>query len=445
MLPVPDIKQIGGRAGRYKTAHQAVQASQADQDLSAVKGEVEPPVEGKTTVGVMSPDDQNPDVGAWTEMTGPTAQPPRTEPAPTPGSSMGLVTTLEKFDFPIIAAAMQSEPGPLTSAGLFPPASVVEKVAQYFPPGTPFSFVQMHLHELCQMHPRFHLCGLRDQLRVADMIEPVRGLTITDRIIFCAAPASKADSELFKDLMPALARCVAQQEGGSLLDIKEMPLEVLDEEVSANRTYLRHLERLHKGLVVYLWLSYRFAGIFTTRPLAFHVKGLVEEKIERVLSQFSFTESQRRKITASREKAFLDSLRNLQDAGVDESRTDHQTSLTAGGDHFSGESELDIMDPVDGDDAEEAKRLEVDVAAESDPTSGQLNVTGHDGDAEAEDEALESPMHAPPASDLVEPAQESAETNDGRPGHAEGSLITKHLHLTDANTTEVERDLAARP
>lgn len=292
-------------------------------------------------------------------------------------STVGLVTTLEKFDFPVIAAAMKAEPEPIRTAGIFPPAPIVERFATYFPPGTPFSYILMRLHELSQMHSRFHLCGLKDQLWIADLIEPVQGLTTTDRNILCACPASKTE-DLFKHLMPAFARCIEQQRGGSLFEMQEIPLEILELEASASRDYLRQLERLHKAVVAYLWLSYRFAGIFTTRPLAFHVKGLVEEKIEQVLSQFSFTEAQRKKITAAREQSILESLKRdiLSNERADSdgetsldrdtaSLSEGQTSYAVGGDRFSGEEDAVIMDPVE--DAGRDPTTSVSEVAESAP------------------------------------------------------------------------------
>ncbi|KEQ71798.1 hypothetical protein M436DRAFT_15785, partial [Aureobasidium namibiae CBS 147.97] len=259
-LVTPDIKQIAGRAGRYK----------------------------------ISDGDSLPQTPTTKE-----------EPAKSEDSTLGLVTTLEDFDFPVIAKAMKEDPEPIRSAGILPPAPIVERFASYFPPDTPFSYILMRLHELSQMHSRFHLCGLRDQLWIADLIEPIQGLTVTDRNILCACPASKSDKDLVSKLIPALARCIEQQGGGALYELEEMPLEVLELEMTPSRDYLRQLEQLHKAVVSYLWLSYRFAGIFSTRPLAFHVKALVEEKIEHVLHQFSFTESQRRKIKVAREKSLM--------------------------------------------------------------------------------------------------------------------------------------------
>lgn len=329
-LTVADIKQIAGRAGRYRTAEQATQAPAALQALSVAKGDT--PI-----------------------ATAPPAKIDYGQRA-TPQSGLentGFVTTLEKFDFPVVVSAMTAEPEPIRTAGLFPPGPVLERFASYFPRGTPFSFILTRLHELSMMHHRFHLCGLRDQVWIADLIEPVRDLTTADRNIFCAAPAAKGDMDLWRHLMPAYARCVAEQRSASIVDFEELPLETLEAEVEASREYLRELERLHKGVVTYLWLSYRFAGIFNARPLAFHVKELVEGKIETVLGQFSFSEASRRKIAASRERKMIEALRvevgGEGEGGVveegDAGAVDRQSGVTAGRDRFGGEEDISVAEP----------------------------------------------------------------------------------------------------
>ncbi|KAI5201600.1 P-loop containing nucleoside triphosphate hydrolase protein [Aureobasidium subglaciale] len=363
-LAVPDIKQIAGRAGRFKSAYQANKASEeaVAQSLAEAKGESEPGKETITEAPVTTSPAQ--DVQASTDAVASEQSPDTTkEPTKSEDSTLGLVTTLEDFDFPVIANAMKTEPEPIRSAGIFPPAAIVESFASYFPPGTPFSYILMRLHELSQIHSRFHLCGLKDQLWIADLIEPIQGLTVTDRNILCACPASKTDKDLNKILIPALARCIERQSGGALYDIEEMPLETLELEMSPSRDYLRQLEQLHKSIVAYLWLSYRFAGIFTTRPLAFHVKGLVEEKIENVLHQFSFTENQRRKIKAAREKALLEDFRRESLLGVEGEDQeaiediDQQTSVIAGGDSFAGETDLEIMDAAEREANEDSAQV----------------------------------------------------------------------------------------
>ena len=356
-LNVADIKQIAGRAGRYKIAtfKSTDEEGLAKEDLAAAKGEPLPPRDHESNAAEAS--ESKPVSNDKTEEV-----------------TTGLITTLENFDYPIVRAAMSARPEPIRSAGLFPPGPILERFASYFPPFTPFSYILTRLHELSQMHPRFHLCGLKDQLWIADLIESVNSLTVTDRNIICSCPASMTDKELWVKLMPAFAKCIAEQTGGAIFDIEELPLEVLEADVSASRQYLRELERLHKGVVAYLWLSYRFAGVFNTRGVAFHVKSLVEAKIEEVLSKFSFTESQRQRLAKKREKALLLGMEADAEASegeeaegaeeeesalaqtIDEStgqlELHDQTSMTSGGDHFGGEGDFGFEEPDENDHSE---------------------------------------------------------------------------------------------
>ena len=345
-LSVADIKQIAGRAGRYRTATFNAATPEKDQDLAAAKGD--------------SPLEVLPSPTATTDQAADGDE----------EENVGLVTTLEPFDYPLVSAAMSSQPEPIRTAGLFPPSNILERFSSYFPPNTPFSYILIRLHELSQMHSRFHLCGLREQIWIADLIEGVKGLTVTDRNAICSAPASRGE-EMWKTLMPAYARCIAEQRGGHLADIDELPLEILEAEASASREYLHQLERLHKGIVTYLWLSYRFAGVFGTRGLAFHVKQMVEEKIEEVLGKFSFTEVQRRKIAAKRERDVLAAMEAVasrggrdedviaaataegeDEAALEDERSEDGFGLDGeldaeapGSERFSSESDFPVEDP----------------------------------------------------------------------------------------------------
>ena len=138
------------------------------------------------------------------------------------------------------------------------------------------------------------------------MIEPVTALTIEDRIIFCAAPAA-IRLPGFEDVVVSFAECVAKSDiSSNLLDIPTLPLEILDGEVTMNRSYLSQLETLHKALILYIWLAYRFTGVFTSEAMAFYVKGLVEERIDKVLGQQP--SSRKQKLKSLRQLAMLDEL-----------------------------------------------------------------------------------------------------------------------------------------
>jgi ATP-dependent RNA helicase SUPV3L1/SUV3 len=224
--------------------------------------------------------------------------------------NVGLVTTLDPMDLPHLTKAIRREPEPVMSAGIFPPTSVIVRFAAYFPDGTPFSYILLRLHELSLIHPRFRLCNLRDQILIADAIEPVRNLTINDRLIFCAAPVS-AHEPVLRKVVQAYARCVANSEGGALLDIPELDLDLLDETITIHKTYLFKLELLHKALVLYLWLSYRFAGVFTSQAMALYVKGIVEKNIHTVLTAVSSTKNLRVRIKKLRKETIEESGKQL--------------------------------------------------------------------------------------------------------------------------------------
>ena len=216
-------------------------------------------------------------------------------------TTIGYATTLHPEDHSKMKSGMEREAEPIKTAGLFPPSLIVERFANYFPPGTPFSYITLRLHEISNIHPRFQLCALKDQLAIADAVHLIRNLSIQDRIMLCAAPSNMKDKEE-KAFMQELATCIAENKSGDLLELPNLPLEILDAKPSDDREYLKALERLHKMLVLYLWLSYRFPNVFTSRKLTTHVTKLVEEKIEQTLTQFSFAEQHRVEADAKRRK-----------------------------------------------------------------------------------------------------------------------------------------------
>ncbi|GAM90182.1 hypothetical protein ANO11243_082220 [Dothideomycetidae sp. 11243] len=287
VIDAASIKQIAGRAGRYKTAQDDAKMALQDQDLAAAKGE------SAEDVNLPSPYD----IAMSSTTTRPTPS--------THESSVGLVTTLEKYDFPVVHAAMRHEPRPIKTSGVFAPPNIVDRFAQCFPPGTPFSYVLMRLNEISQLNERFHLCGLRDALWIADLIEPLRNLSIHDRMIFANSPASFSDRTHFDDLIPELARAVESQSGGALYELRTINLELLQEEPMPHRSYLRRLETLHKSLVLYLWLSFRFHGIFNTRELATEVKRRVEDRIETVLEGLSLESKRQAKVKQREQKRWM--------------------------------------------------------------------------------------------------------------------------------------------
>lgn len=244
-LTVPHIKQIAGRAGRFRSAHQANQTHKSNDQLN-----------------------------------------PNKETEKTDAASVGLVTCIDEADLPIIREAIETEPAPIAKAGILPPSEFIMDYAARLPAGVPFEYILERICDDASIHSRFSICEIRDQLRIARAIEPINDLGINQKCIFIAAPTSLKDSTS-STVLTSLARCVAEQRSVSIVDISEIPLEVLQLPLSDDREYLRGLERLHQALIMYLWLSYRFINTFKDQDMAHHAKTLVEEKINQCLNEFS--------------------------------------------------------------------------------------------------------------------------------------------------------------
>ncbi|KAK0627133.1 P-loop containing nucleoside triphosphate hydrolase protein [Immersiella caudata] len=242
-LTVPETKQIGGRAGRFKTASQANAAAKGQQQ--AAKG--------------------------W-------AMP-------------GFVTTLDDEDLPMVAENMQMDITPIKTAGLKPPPFLIENFSAQFPPQTPQSFILLRLREMCRLSNRFHLCSNTDEIVILDFLKDVP-LTLPDRLILMVAPAVVNDERVMRAFR-GLAEALAHHQSGHICDIEGIDLTILELDTKTskfNKTeLLLRLESLHKQITLYLWLSYRFEGVFQSQHLAFHIKSLVETKIAGLLGEFDFT------------------------------------------------------------------------------------------------------------------------------------------------------------
>jgi ATP-dependent RNA helicase SUPV3L1/SUV3 len=300
-LSVPEIKQIGGRAGRYRSAAQ-----------------------------------QNSDGNQGT------------------GDNVGYVTSIEEVDLPYIREAMTVEPPPITAAGLNPSDSHFEKFAAYFPPNVSLEYTIKRLWEVSQVHPLFFMCDYRTLVENAEVIDAVSGMQIADQITFMAAPIHGRESE-GREVAVAFAQCVAEHSNGRLLDIPGLNLEILEEPVSGNKDYLHQLESLHKSVILYSWLSFRFGGIFTDRTLAFHVKQLVEERMVRALTEFSANKKLQKNASLLRQIALQKQLREQQQLLGEAEES---------GDSENPEEQLSVseeFDELDMSDSEESPELDLDL------------------------------------------------------------------------------------
>jgi ATP-dependent RNA helicase SUPV3L1/SUV3 len=300
-LSVPQLKQIGGRAGRYRTSH----------------------------------DDMNKGVGART----PTPQGPDS-------SSIGLVTTVDERDLPVVQNAFRMEAPPIRTAGLLPPGDFVTAYASRLPAGVSHEYVMQRICDVSAMHPRFNLCTTKDQVSIARLIQKIPGLSTPDRCLITAAPADYK-SLVGQSAVRALARAIGNKKQITVVDLSEIPLEVLEKPLIPDRFYLGELEGLHKALVLYLWLGYRFPTVLRDLDMAFHAKAMTEQRISAYLQTFSANRHLQRRLEEVKQ-------RNMQLAQGGEERTQQESGTL-----------VDFSEGDVSEDFHEGDSAEVEAGAET--------------------------------------------------------------------------------
>lgn len=256
-LTIPQIKQIAGRAGRFRSAHQDKTKSTTSSSGSADKDKSE--------------------------------------------ENVGLVTCLDEGDLPIIQSALRTEAPPLRRAGIVAPAEFLEEYSQRLPVRVPFEYLLRKVSSIATLHPRFFQCDIRDKLALARITDDVKGLTIEQRVNLTAAPSPGRNPILAKCLK-ALAKAIAAQRSVDVSDVPEIPLETLALPPTADRSYLEALESLHQCLILFLWLSYRFITNLRDRDMAMHAKAITEQKINWTLRAFSANPKLRERLRQIRRK-----------------------------------------------------------------------------------------------------------------------------------------------
>lgn len=274
------------------------------------------------------------------------------------------MTTLERFDLRVVQRAMDIDVEPMKTAGIMPPAHILDRFSSYFPKGTAFSYITLRLWDMCKLGDLFHMCRIKEQTDIADLIEQY-DLSTMDRITFMAAPVSLRELG-FGKVVQELAECVATQSGGELLNLKTLDLELIDMDKESHyggsKSYLRAAETLHKALTLYLWLSYRFVGVFRSQTLAFHARSLVEARIDECLAEVQIDSKQKKQLHYLRKKAL-----ELDEA---EHEAQRQAEFGLG----SEEQEVVFEDAASSYEIEHDEEVSEELNEEADSPASEANV-----------------------------------------------------------------------
>jgi len=225
---------------------------------------------------------------------------------PAPG---GSVTTLHKADLPLLKALLPQPLPPITRATIDIPSATLSSLSALLSTETTFAELLEHASQLAVLPPKTTLTANRHRTQLADVVEPLRQyLTLAEMETFSFAPVNQRDARsvaIFEKVVNAYAKegrvdLLDCYDGSGLiksLEMVEMTLETLPPlppiEGIGRRlltppvivTSIPSLETLHKSLVMYIWLSFRYDVSFPDRALAVQIKERVEVVLDQCLAR----------------------------------------------------------------------------------------------------------------------------------------------------------------
>lgn len=231
-ISISQIKQIAGRAGRYRVAPSSSSSSTSKPDSEE-------------------------DVG-------------------------GSVTAFSSADLKYIRKCLDSETPRIEKGGLFPSESLFRQYALPLYSQSSLHKVLERMEVASELGASHFLCGVENMTLVSELFDTINRLTLNEKLVLAKAPVKlrfPACVTAFKDFCTV----VSQSKSVTLLDISSVRIDELGKQGPFVVKDIETFETIHNIIVLYLWLSYRFPMNFTDREGAFELKILCEKLIDQGL------------------------------------------------------------------------------------------------------------------------------------------------------------------
>jgi ATP-dependent RNA helicase SUPV3L1/SUV3 len=227
-VPIPQIKQIAGRAGRFKAKPKVIDGDDPVKDVP------------------------------------------------------GLVTTMRPQDLEVVRDALATPTINLQKALLQPPMGLVEAFFMLYGKGVKRSLVLQHLEVFAKTTGHFKMVPFGSRVHQLGMLDGIEGLRFNDAWTLSDAPIRR-DPQCQRAFV-AMAKKLGDQEMAKILELEEIPIELLDEGAPETSEKLQQYESLHTQIILYLWLAQRYPGVFVSLIEALQLKLITEELIQEGLA-----------------------------------------------------------------------------------------------------------------------------------------------------------------
>lgn len=303
-LEPSDVRQIAGRAGRYKVApSRAIDPNKAGDEGLVIPGK-----------GL-----------------------PQTPLPPTP--SVGYVTTLHSEDFRALKAGMDAPPSDISAGGLLPTSKMVEWYAALCPSEWKFSTIMENMYKSLTTSGLFFICDLEKTIECAKSIDDIEGLSHADRLTVCMAPINVSRKPELENFYKQMIRQIASGKVGSILALENFDIDFVDLSthklgvIMPNNENLLKLETIHETVSVWLWLHYRFPFTLIYPETAFAIKEECEARIATILEDINRSKKQltkKRWKATTADKAAEEAKVTRPEEGMIEDQAEHTQKVVAG-------------------------------------------------------------------------------------------------------------------
>ncbi|CUS24403.1 LAQU0S16e00914g1_1 [Lachancea quebecensis] len=201
-------------------------------------------------------------------------------------ASVGLVTGVDAKVLAAVKSGMEAPIEYLQSAVVWPTDEICGKLMTHFPPGTQVSELLQTLADDVEKKSAklFTLSDLKNRLSSISLFEHMEGIPFFEKLRLSNAPVK--DFPTVKKAYVQFCRTIEQRQTKSLLSYP-FSFSILDPRyINSDKYSLEHYESLHNIIMLYFWLSNRYPNYFIDQQSARELKDMCEmiifEKLDRL-------------------------------------------------------------------------------------------------------------------------------------------------------------------